>query len=114
MKNTCYFWILLLLLGCRREAPRPQQQRIVYPALNESPPPPPPPLEGDASTLQPAIKEEIPCVITGERWIDLKEETDDMAKRLREYSEKADPDDPFALKEEDIRKLSEQEGLRLY
>jgi hypothetical protein len=114
MKNTFYLCILVLLLGCGREAPRSQQQRIVYPALNESPPPPPPPLEGDASTLTQPKKEEIPSVITGERWIDLKEDSDDMAKRLRDYSEKADPDDPFALKEEEIRKLAEQEGLRVY
>jgi len=114
MKNTCYFWMILLLLGCGREAPRPQHQRIVYPALNESPPPPPPPLEEDASTQPQPNKEEIPYVITGQRWIDLKEEKDDMVKSLRDYSAKADPDDPFALKEEDIRKLSEQEELHLY
>jgi hypothetical protein len=114
MKNSCYFWILLLLLGCKKGEPRAEQQRIVYPALNESPPPPPPPLEEGASEVPQPNKEEVPSVITGQRWIDLKEETDDMVKRIRDYSEKADPDDPFALKEEEIRKLADQEGLRLY
>ncbi len=114
MKSVFYFWILVLLLGCGREAPRPRQQRVVYPALNESPPPPPPPLEEGASPVQPAKTEEIPYVITGQRWIELKEEKDDVVKHLRDYSAKAAPDDPFALTEEDIRKLSEQEELRLY
>ncbi len=115
MKNMFYFWLLVLLLGCGKEEPRSQQQRVVYPALNESSPPPPPPFEGDAAELVQLNKQpEIPCVITGDRWIDLKDEMDVLVKSLRDYSEKADPDDPFAMTEEEIRKLSEQVGLCFY
>ena len=109
---TC--WLMLLLVGCDRGKPVAPPQRLRYPALDESPPPPPPPLEVGAAPQQPPPAVEVPAVITGERWIDLKEDTDDMVKRLREHTQKAEPDDPFALKEEDIRKLSEQEGVRIY
>jgi len=114
MKTLLCCLLGMLLLGCAREASPTAEKRLIYPALNESPPPPAPPVPKEVSTQPWGITETLPSVITGERWIDDKAQTDDMVNRLRAYSEKADPDDPFALKESEIQKLSEQEGIRIY
>jgi hypothetical protein len=118
MKTFYRYWVLLLLLGCGAEAPRQPDQRICYPALNESPPPPqpfppqPPPQAEAPSALLSKPSDKPPSTITGDRWLERKDEKEAVLKRLREYSAKAAPDDPFALTEAQIIELSKREDIR--
>jgi hypothetical protein len=112
MKTLYRYGVLLLLLGCGAEAPRQTDQRICYPALNESPPPPwpePPP----RSDVIPQPPDTTPSIITGDRWIDRMDEHEKLIKSLREYSATAEPGDPFALTEEEISELSKREDIRI-
>lgn len=117
MKTLYRYGVLFLLFGCGAEAPRQSEERLTYPALNESPPPPspePPPrtgLQPDAIPQPPAT---TPSIITSDRWIDRKDEHEKLIKSLREYSAKAAPGDPFALTEKEIIELSKREDVRIY
>jgi hypothetical protein len=114
MKTVHYLFGLLLLAGCGGDEARPPT-RHDYPALDESPPPPPPPLDVSAPSEQPSARpSEPPAEVTGDGWVQRQEQKAELVKRLREYSAKAAPDDPFALTEEQIKAISKHDNPVLY
>jgi hypothetical protein len=108
---------LLVLAGCGDErVVRQPTRRVVYPALNESPPPPPPPMPtpphppmpvSNASPV-PAKPDEPHVTIAPEGWVQQHLQMEEQVRRLREYAAKADPDDPFALTEQEIEEFAKR------
>ena len=116
MKPFCLFLGLALVAGCREDAPRqpdpraaraapPQAKSLTSPAADAS----------SGQTQEPeADGAGAPPLITGESWMQRELSKQEHLRLLREYSAKADPDDPFALTEEKINALSKLDDVVIY
>lgn len=96
--------VLLLAGGCDQGSVRPPARRgHPYPAMNEAPPPAPPPLPASRKLdeVDPSPSKDPPAVVLDD--FQLRERLmDEQVKTMREYAAQADPDDPFAMSEEEI------------
>ncbi len=106
-----YFCLgILLCAGCREDPAPRTESRAVDPELIDAPATSP--ASGTNRVFKTLLKRAVaepPSEITGGGALQQEMEKMDQVRRLREYANQADPDDPFALTEKEIEEFSLQD-----
>lgn len=115
MKRVLFCLGLALITGCGGDDGRQAGHRVTYPALNESPPPPLLPESRFPSPLvEEPVSEDSAVGVVEDSLMQRSVQKEELIQSLREYSAKAEPDDPFALTKEEIDELSKVDGLIVF
>ena len=116
MKTICLFLGLALVAGCGKDARRQPDRRAVKAAPPHAEALPSPAAETSSGHTQEPEADGAGAapLITGESWMQRELSKQEHLRLLREYSEKAEPDDPFALTEEKINALSKLDEVVIY
>jgi|694.fasta_scaffold35483_5 hypothetical protein len=114
MNKLHLLWMVVWCVsGCGDGESLPCPRRSAYPPLNASPPPPPPPLKPAENRVAPVNRLPVPdtgVTAVSEDQIRYRKRMDltEQIERLRQYSAKATPGDPFALTEKEIMDMEQQ------